>query len=65
VIHTGTYNLLFIFILAHIARVCEINMKITFQKMKINLHDLCAIFLLTSILCCMDTILFYNDRMQL
>jgi hypothetical protein len=38
-------------------------MKITFQKIKINLHDLSAIFLLTSITCCIDTILIYKDMM--
>ena len=40
-------------------------MKITFQKIKINLRDLSTIFLLTSIMCCIDTILFYDDMMCL
>jgi hypothetical protein len=51
--------------MTHITRVCETNMEITFKNIRINLHDLCAIFLLTSRTCCIDTILFYDDMMQL
>jgi hypothetical protein len=45
----------------HITSVCKINMK----KIKINLHGLCAKFLLTSKTCCIDTILFYDDMTHL
>jgi hypothetical protein len=45
----------------HITSVYKINMKIIFQKIIINLHDFCAKFLLTSITCRIDTILFYDD----
>jgi hypothetical protein len=41
------------------------KMKIINQKIKINLHDLCAIFLMTLMTCCIDTILFFDDMMQL
>jgi hypothetical protein len=40
-------------------------MKITFQEIKINLYDFCATFILTSIMYFIDTILFYDDMMQL
>jgi hypothetical protein len=36
-------------------------MKITFQKIQINLHDLCAIFLLTSITCCFGVEYSFNQ----
>jgi hypothetical protein len=49
----------------HFSSICKINMKITFQKRKWNLHDLCAILFLTSITCCINTLLFYNDIMRL
>jgi hypothetical protein len=40
-------------------------MKITFQKIKINLRDICVILLLTPITYSIDTILFWNDIMYL
>ena len=60
----GTYNLIFSFIVTNIASINNINLKITFQKIKINLHNLCAIDLLESIMCCIDIILYYDDMMQ-
>jgi hypothetical protein len=49
----------------HNTNVCEINTKSTFKKININLHDLYAMFLLTLIMCCIDTILLYNDMTHL
>jgi hypothetical protein len=49
----------------HITCVCKINIKITFQKQKWNVRSLGVIFLLTSITCCIDTILFCIDVMHL
>jgi hypothetical protein len=45
----------------HITSVCKINMKISFQTIKWNLHSFCVIFLLTSITCCIDIILFCTN----
>jgi hypothetical protein len=49
----------------HIISVCKINMKITFQKKLKNVYSLCIILFLTSITCCIDTILFCIDVMHL
>jgi hypothetical protein len=49
----------------HITSICKIDMKITFQTIKWNLHSLCVIFLLTSITCYIDIILFCTDVMRL
>jgi hypothetical protein len=49
----------------HITSICKINIEISFQTIKWNLHSLCVIFLLTSITCCIDIILFCIDVMRL
>jgi hypothetical protein len=49
----------------HNTSVCKMNMKIIFQTIKWNLHSLCVIFLLTSITCCIDIILFCTNVMRL